>query len=212
MGYTIQAGAFSNAENAAKLAQYLTDQNLDAYYFQYRKGLYRVRFGNFATEDEANREAVILKAMGTIDTFYIVRPSEYSAAKEVTHGTRYVRIQIVETAKGFVGVPYRWGGTTVRQGFDCSGLSMAVFKLNGLNLPRTSRQQFQSGVTVSRDNLKRGDLVFFDTEGRGNVSHVGIYVGNDNFVHAPRKGKTVRVSSLSSRYYKKRYYGARSYL
>jgi cell wall-associated NlpC family hydrolase len=212
MGYTIQAGAFSNAENAAKLAQYLTDQNLDAYYFQYSKGLYKVRFGNFATEEEATREAVILKAMGTIDAFYIVRPSDYSAARETTHGKPYVRSQIVETARAFVGVPYRWGGTTIRQGFDCSGLAMAVFKLNGLNLPRTSRQQFHSGITVSRDKLKRGDLVFFDTAGRGDVSHVGIYVGDNKFIHAPRTGKTVRVSSLSSRYYNKRYYGARSYL
>ncbi len=212
MGYTIQAGAFSDAENAARLAKYLTEQNLDAYYFQYRKGLYKVRFGNFPTEEEASREAVILKAMGTIEDFYIVRPSEYAAAKEITYGAPYVRDQIVKTAHTFVGVPYRWGGTTVRQGFDCSGLTMAVFKLNGLNLPRTSRQQFGKGYNVSRDKLTKGDLVFFDTAGRGGVSHVGIYIGGNKFIHAPRTGKTVRLSSLSSPYYDKRYCGARSYL
>ncbi len=212
MGYTIQAGAFSNAENAARLARYLTEQHLDAYYFQYRKGLYKVRFGNFPTEEEATREAVILKAMGTIEDFYIVRPSEYATAQEKTYGTPYVRNQIVKAAQTFVGVPYRWGGTTVRRGFDCSGLTMAVFKLNGLNLPRTSRQQFQRGCAVSRDKLIKGDLVFFDTAGRGAVSHVGIYVGDNKFIHAPRTGKTVRLSSLSSPYYEKRYYGARSYL
>ena len=212
MGYTIQAGAFSAVENAANLAKCLTEQHLDAYYFQYRKGLYKVRFGNFQTEEEASREAVILKAMGTIEDFYIVRPSEYATAKETTLGTPYVRDQVVKTAHTFVGVPYRWGGTTASQGFDCSGLTMAVFKLNGLNLPRTSRQQFNRGFSVSRDKLTKGDLVFFDTAGRGDVSHVGIYIGDNKFIHAPRTGKTVRLSSLSSPYYGKRYRGARSYL
>jgi len=89
---------------------------------------------------------------------------------------------------------------------------MTVYKLNGLNLPRTSVQQSRMGAYVKRNNLSKGDLVFFDTAGKGKVSHVGIYIGDGKFIHAPRKGKTVRISLLSNKYYKRRYRVARSYL
>jgi len=212
MGYTIQAGAFSKVENAARLTDYLNRQNLDAYYFAYRKGLYKVRFGNFQSKEYAYKEAEILKAMGTIDSFYIVSPSEYSAAKERKYGKEYLRAELVKTAKTFIGVPYRWGGSSASRGFDCSGLTMAVYKLNGLNLPRTSIRQYRMGAYIDRNNLSGGDLVFFNTSGNGKVSHVGMYLGDGKFIHAPRRGKTVRISSLSSKYYRKRYLGARSYL
>lgn len=211
LGYTIQAGAFSKVENAARLTNYLNEQNLDAYYFAYRKGLYKVRFGNFPTRELACREAVILKAMRAIDDFYIVSPGEYSVSKEQKYGKKYLRDELIKTAKTFIGVPYRWGGASAEKGFDCSGLTMAVYKLNGLDLPRTSRQQYKTGAYVERSELSEGDLVFFDTSDRGGVSHVGIYIGKGKFIHAPRKGKTVRMSSLSGKYYRMRYSGARSY-
>lgn len=212
LGYTIQVGAFSDVNNAVRLSDELNERGLDAYYYVDIAKLYKVRFGNFLSRDDANREAVLLKAMGVIDGFYIVSPSEYSIVKGQQYGQSYVRGELVKTAKTFIGIPYRWGGSSSKKGFDCSGLTMAVYKLNGLNLPRTSRQQYQTGSCITRKDLSRGDLVFFDTSGGGNVSHVGIYVGDGKFIHAPRKGKTVRVSSLSSRYYRKRYVGARSYL
>ncbi len=212
MGYAIQAGAFEQVENAARLANRLNEDNLDAYYFLYKRGLYKVRFGNFPTRELAAREAEILKAMGVIGEYYIVRPEEYAIAKRPPRDEPYFRDEIVKTAQSFIGVPYQWGGASADQGFDCSGLAMAIYRLNGLNLPRTSRQQYELGAAVSSDALAKGDLVFFDIRGRGEISHVGIYAGDDRFIHAPRSGKTVQTSSLSNSYYKKRYAGARTYL
>ncbi|HOO91564.1 MAG TPA: C40 family peptidase, partial [Syntrophales bacterium] len=86
------------------------------------------------------------------------------------------------------------------------------YRLNGLRLPRTSGEQYRTGTEIGRNELEKGDLVFFDTRGGGGISHVGIYIGGNQFIHAPRTGKTVSTSSLSQAYYKKRYVGARSYL
>ncbi len=212
MGYTIQVGAFTQVENAARLANRLNRDNLDAYYFLYKKGLYKVRFGNFASRERAAREAEILKAMGVIGPYYVVRPEDYAISKRPYGDELLFRDEIVRTARSFIGIPYQWGGTSAEQGFDCSGLAMAIYRLNGLNLPRTSGQQYGAGTSVSRGELAKGDLVFFDTRGRGRISHVGIYAGEGEFVHAPRTGKTVRTSSLSNTYYKNRYIGARTYL
>ena len=88
---------------------------------------------------------------------------------------------------------------------------MAVYQLNGLDLPRSSRQQFNYGTPVSCEDLAKGDLVFFANSGNGKVSHVGIYIGDGRFVHAPGKGKTVRLDFLSDAYYQSRYTGARSF-
>jgi hypothetical protein len=212
MGYTIQVGAFSKVENAARLVNCLNSDNLDAYYFLYKKGLYKVRFGSFESRELACKEAEILRAMGVIDEFYIVRPDDYSITKSQQYGETYLRNEMVKTAGNFIGVPYRWGGSSTEKGFDCSGLAMAVYRLNGLKLPRTSGEQYKTGTWVSRKKLAKGDLVFFDTRGSGKISHVGIYAGRNKFIHAPRTGRTVCTSSLSNQYYKKRYAGARSYL
>ena len=89
---------------------------------------------------------------------------------------------------------------------------MVVYRLNGLDLPRSSGQQWQAGTPVRRGQLVKGDLVFFATAGGRRVSHVGIYAGNGHFLHAPGRGRTIRLSPLSSPYFKSRYLGARSYL
>ena len=89
---------------------------------------------------------------------------------------------------------------------------MTVYRLNGLELPRNSRSQYQTGRPVPRNALEKGDLVFFATGSRNRVSHVGIYSGRGQFIHAPGKGKTIRTASLSSRYFQERYAGARRYL
>ena len=89
---------------------------------------------------------------------------------------------------------------------------MTVYQLNGLDLPRTSRQQWKSGSPIGRDQLLKGDLVFFATSAGRRVSHVGIYAGENKFIHAPRRGKSIRVTSLSNTYYRKRYLGARRFL
>jgi len=212
MGYTIQVGAFSNLDNAVRLEQALTDRGIDAYYFRHESGLYKVRFGNHADYHSARAEAEQLQAQGLIDKFFIVLPEDYAIAKMSPEETDTLRIELVNTARRFLGVPYRWGGTDIDNGVDCSGLTMVCYRLNGLNLPRVSRSQFQSGSWVAKEKLRQGDLVFFATKGGKRVTHVGMYIGNGQFIHAPRTGKTVRVESLSQPFFAKTYVGARTYL
>lgn len=116
---------------------------------------------------------------------------------------------LATTALNFIGIKYRMGGETPNTGFDCSGLVIyAAEKSLGLKLPRSAAEIAHEGESVRRNELKTGDLVFFNTLGRRN-SHVGIYLGNQKFVHSPRAGKTVRIESMDLAYWKKRYNGAR---
>jgi hypothetical protein len=208
--YTIQAGVFNNLDNAVRLTEDLRENGISAYYFVYKKGVYKVRFGDYPSKDMALLKAKRLKRAGLIDDYYVVSPEETSAYRSFTYGDQYLRGRIVSTAESFLGVPYRWGGKS-RRGFDCSGLSLTVYNINGLRLPRTSRAQYKSGTPVQRYNLAKGDLVFFATSGGRRVSHVGIYIGNGMFIHAPSKGKRVRKESLSKSYYANHYVGARRY-
>jgi hypothetical protein len=201
--YTIQVGAFSNMENAIRFNEKLRKQGVNAYHFLHHSGLYKVRFGNFSSRKVAVNRAKALSSEGIIHNYYIVAPKNYSNA--------YLRDKILRTADNFIGVPYRWGGESVEEGFDCSGFTMTVYRLNGLDLPRSSRSQWNTGMPVSRGRLQKGNLVFFYTSGSGKISHVGIYAGNGQFIHAPGKGKKVRRSSLKSRYFKTRYAGAKTY-
>jgi cell wall-associated NlpC family hydrolase len=117
------------------------------------------------------------------------------------------RIQtVLQRALALLGTPYRWGGTGT-DGFDCSGLVGYVFRnALGIELPRVSRDLAKSGELVSdRTLLSPGDLVFFARHGHGRVDHVGIYLGDGRFLHAPRTGKQVEVSSLDNAYWQARY-------
>lgn len=116
----------------------------------------------------------------------------------------------VVTALSFVDLPYRYGGNSAATGFDCSGFTRHVYAHSvGLQLPRRSDEQAGAAglQAVSRDALQPGDLVFFDTLGRA-YSHVGIYVGDGRFVHAPKTGAQVRVESLRGPYWSRRFRGA----
>ena len=207
MGFTIQAGAFSSPSNAAKLTESLRKKKIDAYYFVYKAGLYKVRFGNFPTGQEARKRAEELLQSGVIEEFYIVNPDQYPInIKE--GGADSVRGEIVRSARSFIGVPYLWGGNT-QDGLDCSGFTMAVYRLNGLNLPRSSREQFEAGRFVGRDELREGDLVFFSAAGK--VSHVGVYIGDEQFIHAPGRGRTISTGSFRSGYFQRNYAGGRVY-
>ena len=116
---------------------------------------------------------------------------------------------LVLNAMGFMGIPYRFGGATPEAGFDCSGFVQYVFRqAAGLVLPRSSFEQIRQGVVVARDELQVGDLVFFNTM-RATASHVGIYIGENRFIHAPSRGKTVEIVDLTNSYWQARYDGAR---
>ena len=212
VGYSIQAGAFINLSNAVQLSKALQNYGLNAYYFVHKAGIYKVRFGDFPSKEIARTRAERLHTSGIIDEYYLVSPDDYAAIKQRKYGKEYLRGEIVKTAKTFLGLPYRWGGYSPDYGFDCSGLSMTAYYLNGLNLPRSAKGQYRAGTPVNRSQLLKGDLVFFGVSYGRKVSHVGIYAGNDQFIHAPGKGKRVRVDLLSGKYYKARYVGARTYL
>ncbi len=221
LGYSVQVGAFAVYDNARALAWALTDAGLDAFYFQAGSGLFRVRFGNFPSRDAALDEAKSMKAKGLIGDYFIVGPSEHvvtrpgapdPAAGRPALTTADLRERLVATAESFIGIDYAWGGTTTRSGFDCSGLVLAVYRLNGLAMPRSVRDQYGAGTAIDRDRLRKGDLVFFSASPGGALSHVGIYIGDGAFIHAPGSGKNVRRESLDGSYFKSRFSGARAYL
>jgi cell wall-associated NlpC family hydrolase len=119
---------------------------------------------------------------------------------------------LVVNALGFLGVPYRRGGTSAETGFDCSGFVRTVYEETvGLVLPRVAAQQAAHTEKVARTDLKPGDLVFFNTM-RRTFSHVGIYIGDGKFVHSPRPGADVRIENMSMAYWKRRFTGARRVL
>jgi cell wall-associated NlpC family hydrolase len=107
------------------------------------------------------------------------------------------------------GTPYKYGGTSPETGFDCSGFVSYVFKQSlGKSLPRTSDEISQEGDELDRDELKPGDLVFYNTMDKSN-SHVGIYLGEGEFIHSPSTGKSVSVVNMNENYWRKHYNGAR---
>jgi NlpC/P60 family len=118
---------------------------------------------------------------------------------------------MVISAMNFLGVPYRRGGTDANSGFDCSGFTRHIFEKSlGLVLPRRADEQANAGglISIRRDELKPGDLVFFNTL-RRTFSHVGIYVGDGKFIHSPRAGGSVRVEDMRMSYWQNRFTGAR---
>ncbi len=115
----------------------------------------------------------------------------------------------IDQALDLLGIRYRRGGSSPESGFDCSGFVNHVFREGlGLMLPRSSKEMSKSGEFVAKDELRPGDLVFFNTM-RSAFSHVGIYLGDNQFVHAPRAGGRVRIEDLRESYWIKRFNGAR---
>lgn len=113
---------------------------------------------------------------------------------------------------GQIGKPYRWGGTSPRTGFDCSGLVYYAYKdLVKFRIPRTANEMYhlRDAAPVNRGELQNGDLVFFRTQGRGTADHVGVYVGNGKFIQSPRSGQDIQITSLSEDYWVRHYVGAR---
>ena len=141
----------------------------------------------------------------------MVGPKTYAALlgrdmPEISRGSNIIARRIITGAMQYMGVPYVFGGTTP-YGFDCSGYVQYVFAQAGISLPRTADVQYEVGIPISTAELIPGDLVFFQTYTYG-ASHVGIYVGDGNFIHAS-SSYGVTISSLSSAYYSSHYIGSR---
>lgn len=124
-------------------------------------------------------------------------------------GSAFAATSLDSTIDNLLGIDYKYGGTTTK-GFDCSGFVGYVFDKFKIDLPRTSSSMYAEGSKVKREDLRSGDLVFFNTSGKG-VSHVGIYVGNNKFAHASTS-KGTRIDSLGMDYYNDRYVGAKRIL
>ncbi len=117
--------------------------------------------------------------------------------------------ELGQSAMNLIGIHYKYGGNTPQTGLDCSGLVRYVFKeALGIDLPRTAAELSREGAKVSQQDLKPGDLVFYNTL-RRSFSHVGIYLGNNKFIHAPRTGAAVRIEDMDISYWKTRFNGAR---
>lgn len=116
---------------------------------------------------------------------------------------------LISYARSLIGAPYKYGGDSPDTGFDCSGFVGHVFNHSlGISLPRSSVEISHAGRSVRSNDLRRGDLVFFDTLHR-RFSHVGIYLGDDRFIHAPSNGGSVRVENMLEDYWRRNYNGAR---
>ena len=124
-------------------------------------------------------------------------------AQELSLGVRAATL-----AREQVGKPYRWGGRSPERGFDCSGLVQWSYGCLGLELPRVVSEQRRAGRNVHGGSLLPGDLVFFAIDG-GRISHVGVFLGDDRFVHAPRSGRPVRIDSLGDPYWRPRWTSTR---
>ncbi|PQZ92492.1 MULTISPECIES: C40 family peptidase [Pseudomonas] len=120
---------------------------------------------------------------------------------------------VIDRAHELLGTPYKWGGMSVEQGFDCSSFLVYLFKTEAnIKIPRTTTAMHRSTApTIARAALKPGDAVFFKGNGRGQISHVGLYIGGGKFIHSPRTGKTIRIDSLSNNYWNKHYTTAKRF-
>ena len=129
--------------------------------------------------------------------------------EQVGQGVSQRTSELVINAMGFLGVPYRRGGTSEETGFDCSGFVRAMVQQTaGLLLPRSADQQAAATQPIDKSELQPGDLVFFNTMRRA-FSHVGIYIGDNKFIHSPKPGQQVRVEDMGQRYWQTRFTGAR---
>jgi len=136
------------------------------------------------------------------------KQGQHKAQQKIASSRSQVGYGATHAAKKQINKKYRWGGSSPHGGFDCSGLMQYAFKSVRVNLPRTAAAQYRYTKRVSLADLQVGDLIFFHTRRtRARVNHVGMYLGGNKFIHAPRKGKRVSVASLN-RYWRKKYVGA----
>jgi len=156
-----------------------------------------------ATEEDADSDNLSLTDDGTFidNSAQLDEPQTQRTLLGKWNSTDEVQL-LVKVATGFIGAPYRFGGESLR-GIDCSSFVQRIYRIFDITLPRSAREQAKVGISITRDNLEKGDLVFFHTN--RSLGHVGIYIGNNEFVHASSKSKAVRIDSLDAPYYQKRF-------
>ncbi len=150
--------------------------------------------------------ALIFLMACAVDSRVGVLPESPPQSKPFQMTANPFRNRVMRVARAQLGKSYRRGGVSPGSGFDCSGLVFFTHRQAGLNVPRTSRSQLDAAKKVPLHNIEPGDLVFFQLDSK--VSHVGIYIGGDEFIHAPSEGKKVSRDSLSKPYWVKRFVAA----
>ncbi len=164
------------------------------------------------TPAEAPAETIVIDPLGVSAPAAEQTSAQTAAASAATSGGYSAeRAKIIEYAMQFLGTPYCYGKASPDEGFDCSGFTQYVFAHFGYSLNRSSAAQIKNGYAISYDELLPGDLVFFSRAGYA-VGHVGLYIGDGKFIHAPHTGDYVKISEMSESYYTNRYVGARRVL
>ncbi|HXE97528.1 MAG TPA: NlpC/P60 family protein [Dongiaceae bacterium] len=206
--YAVRFGDFPSWEKARVVAKKLVAERLiDSYYIAPPNEIVFIRpkgpGWQKAQPDEIRKPPLPLQPV-------VPKEAAEKPVSKPSKDNKDMGVIAARTAERFVGIPYRWGGDNVVEGMDCSGFVRAVYNLCGLSIPRTSRDQFKAGDSVTKDDLRDGDLVFFGSSAN-NINHVGIYVGGGKFVHAPRRGEEIRATAVNESYFEKRFVGARRY-
>ncbi len=164
-----------------------------------------------AADGQSAADAVVPEIAATPEA---TKPSTVASTDEQSNAQsadtpQPLRVRLASMGIGLLGVRYRWNGNSEISGFDCSGLVKSLFDKFNISLPRTSREQYKVGERVDKDKLEVGDLVFFTSRRGRTPSHVGIYIGDNQFLHAARKARRVIISNLSANWYTQRFLGAR---
>jgi len=171
----------------------------------------RPHIGTWKPPTEAEL-AELARATTSADTAHpaVAAPPALAAPPDASNADESIKHRLLRVAQRMLAVPYRYGGTTL-WGLDCSGFVQKAFAFLDLGLPRTAREQFREGLMVARADLSAGDLVFFRTYAKY-PSHVGIYLGDNRFIHASARDRKVTIDSLDEPYYTKHYLGAKRLL
>ena len=207
--YAVRFGDFPGKDKArAVAAKLVADRLIDSYYIAPPNEVVFARPQAPGWQKPRPEEIRAPQASSPPDRSKQVERPDKPQPKVTARGEKDMGAIAARTAERFVGIPYRWGGENVVDGMDCSGFVRAVYNLCGLSIPRTSRDQFKAGDSVAKDDLRDGDLVFFGSS-EETINHVGIYVGEGKFIHAPKPGGEVRVESMNFAYWAKRFTGAR---
>jgi len=203
VGLDVRTVAAANPANAATKYTVRNGDCLSKIAARFHVSVIEIKRVNGLKSDRL-RIGQVLRVPGTLRTAARAR----TATRVASRSSFEPGVDILDTAKRFLGVSYNYGGESPQSGFDCSGFTQYVFGLHGISLPRSSSDQWDVGTSVERSDLSPGDLVFFNTERRGKINHVGIYLEGERFIHASQH-QGITITSMDDEWYKPKYVGAR---